>query len=118
MEVRIADCPLDKKCEEVREVKDSEGTRQVLYRCPWFERVIGKHPQIPDTQIDQWKCSVAWLPLLLIENTKEAIELTSSHNGLRNALAEALPGLGLVELLNDGAPPMKEIGDMSDRDNT
>ena len=41
MEIRIADCPLGAKCEEV---KDENG-KQVLYRCPWSVKLRGNDPQ-------------------------------------------------------------------------
>ncbi len=37
MEIKIADCPLGAKCEEVK----TEGGKPVLYRCPWYVQVRG-----------------------------------------------------------------------------
>lgn len=97
MEVRVADCPLGAKCEEVKTEADG---RQVLYRCPWYKQLRGKNPQTGELA-DEWDCAIGWLPLLLIENTKEAIENTASINVLRNDLARSnqVPNLigGLID---------------------
>ena len=50
MEVKIADCPLGAKCEEVKLNSDGE---QVLYRCPWYVKVTGKNPQSEEIY-DEW----------------------------------------------------------------
>jgi len=81
METRPADCPLGAKCEEVRDV---EG-RQVMYRCPWFTQLRGKNPQTGEP-VDDWGCAVAWLPVLMIENTKESIGMSSSIDSFRNEM--------------------------------
>ena len=47
--------------------------------------------------MDEWDCAVRWLPILLIENTKEAIGMSASLDGLRN---EVISGpTGVIEML-------------------
>jgi len=79
MEVRIADCPLGAKCEEVKE----EDGRQILYRCPWYEIVRGKHPQ-SEQEIDQWKCAIAWGPVLHLESAQQTRQAGAAIESLRN----------------------------------
>ncbi len=78
MEVRVADCPLGAKCEEVKEV---EG-RQVLLRCPWYIQLRGADPQ--GVERDEWACAIAWLPVLLIENAKEVRQGAAATESFRN----------------------------------
>ena len=42
---------------------------EVCHKCPWWTRVIGKNPQ-SEEMIDDWRCAVALLPMLLIENAQ------------------------------------------------
>lgn len=51
-------CPLGSKCEEIKDNK--------LYRCHWYTEVMGKNPQSTET-INEWRCAIAWLPILTIE---------------------------------------------------
>ena len=54
----VAICPLGSKCEEIRD--------NVLYRCAWFVKLVGKDPQ-STKEIDEWRCAIAWLPLMQVE---------------------------------------------------
>jgi len=51
-------CPLGSKCEEI---KDNE-----LSRCAWYVKLVGKDPQ-SEKDIDEWRCAMSWLPLMLVE---------------------------------------------------
>jgi hypothetical protein len=49
-------CPLDgfKPCRELE--------------CAWFIKVVGKNPQTRQ-DIEDWGCSMSWMPILTIENS-------------------------------------------------
>ena len=51
-------CPLGSVCEEIKD--------NMLCRCAWYVRLVGKNPQSEES-IDEWRCSMAWLPLMLVE---------------------------------------------------
>jgi hypothetical protein len=71
-------CPFGKKCEE-------QGTGKFkgkLLRCAWFTHLVGKNPQ-SEEHIDEWKCALAWLPLL-------TVEVSQSNRGAKQALRETL----------------------------
>ena len=53
-------CPLGCECERV--VDDH------IERCAWYVKLQGKNPQT-GAEIDDWRCSMAWQPLLMIEAT-------------------------------------------------
>ncbi len=83
MEIRISACPLGAKCEEVREIKNE----QVLFRCPWFVKLRGKDPQ-SDLEIDDWKCAIAWQPILSIENAQQSRQTGAAVESLRNEMVK------------------------------
>lgn len=57
IETRII-CPLGSKCEEIKDA--------VLMRCAWYTKLVGKDPQ-SEQEIDEWRCAIAWLPIMQIE---------------------------------------------------
>ncbi len=114
MEIKIADCPLGATCEKVEE----ENGKQVLYRCPWYKKIVGKDPQTAE-HVEQWDCAISWLPMLLIENSKMALESTASIDELRKEVTEQRPEVlvrNLVKQRMEQLPAsngIKEIADES-----
>ena len=51
-------CPLGAQCETAKD--------NTVYRCMWYTRLQGKHPQSEEI-IDEWKCAIAWLPIMQVE---------------------------------------------------
>ncbi len=82
MEVKIADCPLGAKCEEVKLNSDGE---QVLYRCPWYVKVTGKNPQSEEIY-DEWRCAIAWMPILAIEGAQQTRQAGAAIESMRNEM--------------------------------
>jgi hypothetical protein len=56
-ETRII-CPLGSRCEEIKD--------GVIVRCAWYTRLIGKDPQ-SEREYDEWRCAIAWLPIMQVE---------------------------------------------------
>lgn len=83
METRIADCPLGAKCEEVKE----ENGKQILYRCPWFVKIEGKNPQ-SEEHFDEWRCGIAWQPILAVENAQQTRGVHHAVESLRNEMVK------------------------------
>ena len=81
METRIAPCPLGSECEAIKD--------GVKYLCPWYAQVRGKHPQ-SDEAIDEWRCSIPWLPVLLIENTQQQRQTGAAVESLRNNIVKSV----------------------------
>lgn len=60
----------------------------------------GKHPQT-GSNVQEWGCSIAWLPLLLIENSGQQLKTTSSVESFRNEMVKAnMVTLAMVEKQN------------------
>ena len=60
-------------------------TSEVCHKCPWWTRVIGKNPQ-SEEMIDDWRCAVALLPMLLIENSHMSRGTGAAVESLRNEI--------------------------------
>ena len=65
-------CPLHK-----------QDTSLVCHKCPWWTHVIGKNPQ-SEEMIDDWRCAVALLPMLLIENAQMQRQTGAAVESFRN----------------------------------
>lgn len=80
-------CPLlNKKC--------------IKHQCIWYNMLQGKHPQTGQN-VQEWGCSIAWLPLLLVENTGKQIQTNASVESFRNEMVKAnMVTLALVESQN------------------
>ena len=57
----VTSCPLGSKCEEIVEV----GGVPKLSRCAWYTSITGVDQQ--GKEYDEFKCSMAWMPILQIE---------------------------------------------------
>lgn len=83
--------------------------------CSWFIQVRGTDPNT-GKEIDEWGCSIAWLPHLLIENAKETRQGAAATESFRNEMVRA--NKETVKVLTDlviAAPEqdMKVIGNAS-----
>jgi hypothetical protein len=70
-------------------------------QCQLWMNIIGLHPQTGE-QINQWKCADAWLPLLMIENSKMQRETGAAVESFRNEMVLANER---TLLLTDGGQP-------------
>lgn len=73
-------CPMmgGEECVEDGAVRNGE-----LVRCRFWVVVHGQHPQT-GAQFSDGECSVAWMPILLIENSKVNRETGAAVESLRN----------------------------------
>ena len=69
-------CPLDgfKPCRQLE--------------CAWFLKIAGKDPQ-SNKEIDEWGCSMAWLPVLMIENSQQQRSTGAAVESFRNEMVKA-----------------------------
>ena len=73
-------------------------------RCPEWIHVTGKHPQT-DAVVDMFDCARKWLPILMIQFSKEVNGVAASIDSARNdakqnaaGLATALVGYSRIKL--------------------
>lgn len=107
METRIADCPLGAKCEEVK----TENGKQIMYRCPWFASVEGMNPNTGE-KLNETRCSIAWLPLLMINTANESRKGTAATESFRNEMVGTVQAQRAImqSALAAPAPETKLLG--------
>ena len=74
MEIKTT-CPLGHECE-----KAVDGA---VHRCAWYVEIVGIHPQTGE-DIREWSCSMAWMPVLLVENARTNRGQTAAIESFRN----------------------------------
>jgi len=69
-------CPLNgfKKCKQ--------------FECAWFMQMKGENPQTGEP-LDDYGCSMAWMPIILLENSKLQNETGSAIESFRNEMVKA-----------------------------
>jgi hypothetical protein len=70
-------CPLHK-----------QDMSKVCHKCPLWVQLRGKHPQTGE-DFDHWNCSLAWLPVLLIENSQMSRQTGAAVESFRNEMVKA-----------------------------
>lgn len=58
---------------------------EVCHTCPLWVQVRGKNPQ-SEQEIDQWNCSLGWLPMMLIENAQQQRQTGASTDKVATEL--------------------------------
>lgn len=61
------------------------------HQCRWWIHLRGANPQ--GGEIDHWGCAVEWLPVLLIETSKEVRQSAAATESLRNENVSAAGAL-------------------------
>lgn len=67
-------CPLHKK-----------DVSKVCHKCPFWIHIRGTDANTGDP-IDDWRCAVGWLPMLLIENSQQARQAGAAVESMRNEI--------------------------------
>ena len=104
MEVKVAECPLGAKCEEIK----TENGKPVLYRCPWYAMVRG-YDANTGKEVDEWGCAIAWMPTLMINTANETRQGAAATESFRNEMVQQGEKTQAVMLLsaqlaNNGKP--------------
>ena len=71
-----ANCPLDK----------FKPCRQL--ECAWFMKVRGNNPNTGE-EVDDFGCAMAWMPVLLIENSQQQRQTGAAVESFRNEMVKA-----------------------------
>jgi hypothetical protein len=71
-----SNCPLDgfKPCRQLE--------------CAWFMKVRGTNPNTGE-EVDDYGCSIAWLPVLMIENSQQQRSTGAAVESFRNEMVKA-----------------------------
>lgn len=77
MKLEVQDnCPLNnfKKCKQ--------------FKCAWFVHMKGTNPN-DGKEVDEYACSMAWLPMLLVENAMQSRQTGGAIESFRNEMVKA-----------------------------
>ena len=56
--------------------------------CAWFLKIRGHNPNTGE-EVDDWGCSVAWMPVLLIENAQMSRQTGAAVESFRNEMVKS-----------------------------
>ena len=56
--------------------------------CAWFLKIRGKDPQT-DQEIEDWGCAMAWMPIMMIENSQMQRQTGAAVESFRNEMVKA-----------------------------
>jgi hypothetical protein len=71
-----ANCPLD----------NFNPCRQL--ECAWFMKVVGENPNT-GKEVEEWGCSMAWLPIMMIENSQQQRSTGAAVESFRNEMVKS-----------------------------
>lgn len=71
-----SNCPLDgfNPCRELE--------------CAWFMQIQGKNPNT-GADINEWGCAMAWLPIMVLENSQMQRQTGAAVESFRNEMVKA-----------------------------
>ncbi len=73
MEAKIQ-CPLRSECEFIKD--------NALVECAWLVRITGTQPD--GKEVEEKKCAMSWLPIIMLENAQTNRGQTSALESFRN----------------------------------
>jgi len=70
-----SNCPLDgfKPCRQLE--------------CAWFIKIAGTNPNT-GKEVEEWGCSMAWMPILMIENSQQQRGTSAAVESFRNEMVK------------------------------
>mgnify|MGYP006908225658 FL=1 len=82
-------CPLlNKKC--------------IKTQCIWYNMLQGTHPQ-SGAPVQEWGCSIAWMPLLLVENSRHIQGTQAATESFRNEMVKSQTAMNQLLQGSDSA---------------
>jgi hypothetical protein len=67
---------------------NGQDTSTVCHKCPMWIQIRGTNPNTGDP-VDDWRCSFAWIPMLLIENSQMQRQTGAAVETFRNEVVSA-----------------------------
>jgi hypothetical protein len=88
----------------------------------WYTHIRGYHPQTGQ-EVDRHDCAIAWLPVLLMENTQQQRSTGAAVESFRNEMINDNASLGRILLgaqheqsrINDGVKGLLESSQLIGR---
>lgn len=63
------------------------NTDCVKLKCAWFIKIRGTDPNSGD-ELDDWRCAIAWAPMLIINSADQARQGTAATESFRNEMVK------------------------------
>jgi hypothetical protein len=60
----------------------------IQLKCAWFMQIRGTNPNT-GKEVDEWGCSIAWMPLLMIENSQQQRQTGAAVESFRNEMVRS-----------------------------
>jgi hypothetical protein len=64
------------------------GKDCIQMQCAWFTQVRGTNPNT-GKEVDEWGCAMAWMPILMIENSQQQRQTGAAVESFRNEMVKA-----------------------------
>lgn len=72
--------------------------------CMFWTHIQGTHPQ-SGAKVDNFDCSIKWLPMLLVENARQTRGAQASIDSMRNEVVKRQDELNGAVRIAQNAPP-------------
>jgi hypothetical protein len=56
--------------------------------CAWFLKIRGSNPNTGE-DVDDWACAIAWMPVLMIENSQQQRQTGAAVESFRNEMVRS-----------------------------
>jgi hypothetical protein len=56
--------------------------------CAWFIKIAGTNPNT-GREVEEWGCSMAWMPMLMIENSQQQRSTSAAVESFRNEMVKS-----------------------------
>lgn len=60
----------------------------IQVQCAWFVQISGTNPNT-GIEVNDWGCSIAWMPVLMIENSATQRQTGAAVESFRNEMVRA-----------------------------
>lgn len=64
-------------------------------KCKFWVHIVGAHPQ-SGAPMDHFDCSIAWLPVLLVEQSRRTVGVSAAVETMRNEVVQRQDELNLA----------------------
>jgi len=79
----------------------------IQLECSWFIKIRGMNPNTGE-EIDEWDCTMKWMPMLLIENSQQQRNTGAAVESFRNEMVKNNEVGQRVLLAAAGVPPQTQ----------
>jgi len=60
----------------------------IQMKCAWFTQLRGNNPNT-GKEIDEYGCAIAWMPVLMIENSQQQRQTGAAVESFRNEMVQS-----------------------------